>query len=156
MGRPQSKGDKRKLTRNERISQLTAKLRERDTELATLRRNSEAELARLRPIAAEREARQSKMPERIAQAVAEGRRQFADFDDVIRGVQLDAQAFEALLSSTNGPYLMYTAGLGMRTIRAIQTMRQLQAEKEQIEQAERERIEHYRKLHRQHFGARVQ
>ena len=98
------------LNRNERIAQLTAGSRRDRARIAELERQIsiregfDAELAGLRSIVAEREAQQRAMPERVARALAAGRKEFADFDTVISVVKLDVSAFEVLLATTNGVF----------------------------------------------------
>ena len=116
---------------------LSACTQEAEQQKKTLQARDE-EVTLLRGERREREEQRKTMPERIAKARDEGRKLFMDFDAVIRGVQLDAPAFETLLASTNGPFLMYTAGLGLGVLQA-----QAQA---------KQRVEYYRQLHRQHFA----
>jgi hypothetical protein len=143
-----------KLNRNERITQLIAGSKRDRARIAELERqlsareSVDAELARLRSIVAEREAQQRTMPERVAQALAAGRKEFADFDTVVSVVKLDVPAFEVLLATTNGSFLMYTAGLGTMALQILRN-RQSQA------QADARRVQHYRQLHQQHFGEQV-
>jgi len=103
------------------------------------------ELAQLRAEAQKQKARLEKVPERIAEAREKGRKLFGDFDAVVAGVPVDQEAFLALLASTNGPELMYAAGLGMRMIGVL---RQLRGQAE----ADKQRVDYYRELHRQHFA----
>lgn len=104
----------------------------------------DSELVQLRTERQKLEERQKRMPELVAEAVAEGRKMFEDFDSVIHGVPVDRQAFEAILASANGPELFYAAGLGMRLI-ALRRQVQNQAQEDQ------QRIAYYRQMHQQHF-----
>ena len=145
-------GEKR--GRDERIAQLLAKVKELGKQLSERTRETEQqkqllqtrdqELSQLRAERQKSEERQKGMPERIAKAVAEGRKLFGDFDSVIHGVPVDRQAFEVILASANGPELFYAAGLGMRL---IALMRQIQNQA----QEEQQRIAYYRQMHQQHF-----
>jgi hypothetical protein len=121
-----------------RVQQLLGELKQRKKRIADLER----ELGEIR---SEQEARQKAMPAQIVAAREKGRRLFGDFDEVTGLVALDLQAFEALLSSSNGPELMYYCGLGMK---ALATLRQFQNQAKTAA----ERVEYYRNIHRQHFA----
>ena len=136
----------------ERIAALESQLSDRTREVARQEEASSAlradlddrnrELAEFR---AERDGKQERMPERIAAAREAGRKLYADFDAVCAFVSLDRQAFDAMLTSANGPELMYAAGVGFK---ALGILRQLQGQA----QADKQRVEYYKKLHQQHFA----
>jgi chromosome segregation ATPase len=109
--------------------------------LRTLRTNLEAKDRELEQFRAEQKEREKNTLELTSRAREHGRKMFADFDAVIANVNLDRQAFQALVTSTNGPYLCYATGLG---IKALKFQSQVQAD--------RERVEYYRQLHQQHFA----
>ena len=150
-GRPQPK----KLNRDERIAQLTGERRRLERQLSERAQEAERqketlqardhELALLQADREEQEARRKMMPERVAKAREEGRKLFWDFDAVISGVPVDRQAFEAILASSNGPELMYAAGLGTKMIGVL---RQLRVQT----QSDQQRIEYYRQMHQEHFA----
>lgn len=109
--------------------------------LRTLRSNLEAKDRELEQFRAEQQEREKNTLELASRAREHGRKMFADFDAVIANVNLDRQAFQALVTSTNGPYLCYATGLG---IKALKFQSQIQAD--------RERVKYYRQLHQQHFA----
>jgi chromosome segregation ATPase len=109
--------------------------------LKTLRSNLEAKDRELEQFRAEQKEREKNLLELAGRAREHGRKMFTDFDAVIANVNLDRQAFQALVTSTNGPYLMYATGIG---IKALKVQSQVQADKE--------RVQYYRQLHQQHFS----
>jgi len=139
------KRDRQRIEHLERQLSDRALEAERQKEASTaLHAELEAKDRQLAQFRAEREEQQKSVPERIAKAREEGRRLFRDFDAVVGPVQLDRQAFEALLASGNAPELMYAAGLG---VRLIGQFRQIQSQA----QADKQRTDYYRQLHHQHF-----
>ena len=121
----------------ERIADLEHQL----AELEVVRGDLERWKSELNQMRGAYEEQEKKLPERIAAAREQGQKLFKDFAAVVTGVPLDQSAFRALVTSTNGPELMYALGLGLRVIAG---MRQRQQQAEQME--------YYRTLHRQHFS----
>ena len=140
------KQDSKRISDLERQLADCAQKTEREQEtLKSLHADLEAKDHELAQSRDEREEQQKKMPERIAKAREEGRKLFRDFDAIIGGVAVDREAFQTLLASKNGAELMYACGLGLRMIGLL---RELQSQ----EQSDKQRVEHYRQLHRQHLA----
>lgn len=125
-------GDKKSY--DERIRELTAERKQLRAEVAQLRSDCqelESKLSRLQPELTERE----KLPERLAQAREEGRKQFPNFDAVVAAIPPELPEAE----------LLYALGMGLQMIREAHRLH-AQA------QRDNERLAYYRELNRQHFS----